>query len=422
MPVSSLKFDAPFDEIRALILQPEHYSYWVLGPQVVVEIDDAWPTPGSGFATKVGGAGLELHGRTELLADAGDVIRMHVDLAPLVVADVTITLHRRGDRTLVKLEEDATGGLAALGWPITDLALRWRNQESLARLRALAERRGAADDDSQRATLSGAAVFDRPEIGEVLTAASTCYLAVASPSGPHVTPARFAVLGDRLWSLVGSSSVKATSLKKRPVVSVTATAGKDSIVVQGQAVVIDPTDPIGALRALSELSLLSPALLKYLVRNVTEVTTWLRAIAGGLTKGTAGGMPSVVAVRPEGGALFRDGELVPLGRWLDRRTSVAPREAEGSPAVLGWSNEQGVVALPVRWNGETARVSRALAELVEADMISDAALTFDRADDMRGVMMRGKGELVPAEDLLELRLDTEKITYWDGTETGTVTT
>ena len=80
--------------------------------------------------------------------DLGDVaaklIRLRARGWPLGEAEVAITLSPAGAHTLVQIEETAVSGPGAMiPKPVEDLAIRYRNVETLRRLAYVAENRQA---------------------------------------------------------------------------------------------------------------------------------------------------------------------------------------------------------------------------------------------------------------------------------------
>lgn len=421
MTVNSRLIGAPLEAVHSLILQPEHYSYWVVGPQVVESVDASWPAVGSGFSTKLSLSGLALRGRTTLVDVGEDRIKLDVELPPFVRASVTLILTELPGGTQVTMEEETRGGLAALGGPVGRAALKLRNAESLARLEALVERKGSVASGSPRSTISGAAVFDSEAIAHLLATADACYLGTNSSIGAHVTPTRFVTFADRLWAIVGSNSAKASALKQDPVIGVTARTGDRYVVIQGEAVVFDPTSLRPPVQI--ESALLAPALARYLIANRSEVLTWGRALLGAFASGSAGGVPTVISVRPIGGLLVGPSGIEgAFGRWIDRPIGIEDGTGEGTSALLGWKNDEGVVVLPASWNSDrkTASVRPSLIEAVRGRDDAASCIVFDDVEKHLGLMYRGHGRLERGTRTVEVTFDADRVTYWDGVETGTV--
>ena len=119
------------------------YPSWVVGASRMREVDETWPM-----------AGAELHhsvGVWPVLIDDKTVVEQFVPSRLLVMrargwplgeARVTIEVKLRDDRSIVRIQEEATAGPARLvPRQIMDVLLYWRNAETLHRLAYLAEGR-----------------------------------------------------------------------------------------------------------------------------------------------------------------------------------------------------------------------------------------------------------------------------------------
>lgn len=137
------------------------YPSWVVGASRMREVDETWPM-----------AGAELHhsfGVWPALIDDKTVVEefapphrmvMRARGWPIGEARVTIDVKPRGDDCAVRIQEEPIAGPGR--WvPLIELALHWRNAETLHRLAYLAEgraerRAGATTADEEMAGSGGA--------------------------------------------------------------------------------------------------------------------------------------------------------------------------------------------------------------------------------------------------------------------------
>lgn len=124
------------------------YPLWVVGASRIREVDGHWPEVGARLHHSVGTWPLLIDDLTEVTEVVPGVsLTLHAKARPTGVVLVTIRLEPVGADTRVVIEEDALSGPARLVPKILrDLALRWRNTETLRRLAYLAERRASRDE------------------------------------------------------------------------------------------------------------------------------------------------------------------------------------------------------------------------------------------------------------------------------------
>jgi uncharacterized protein YndB with AHSA1/START domain len=137
---------APPERVFAVLADGWSYSDWVVGTAHIRNVDADWPAKGSRLHHKAGPWPVSLRDHTEVLsctAPSELVVQPH--LWPLGEATVTIRLTPVGDGAtrVTMTEEFAAGPLRWLRTKIDDLALHYRNRESLRRLADLAVRREA---------------------------------------------------------------------------------------------------------------------------------------------------------------------------------------------------------------------------------------------------------------------------------------
>lgn len=131
------------------------YGHWVVGSSHVRDVDAEWPRVGSRFHHSVGVRPLTLSDNTEVLEiDPVHRIVLAARARPLGTARVTLTLVPSGTGTQVTIVEEPGDRLTWLltANPVAQRLLHARNEESLRRLRRLAEERAYV-----RATAAAAA-------------------------------------------------------------------------------------------------------------------------------------------------------------------------------------------------------------------------------------------------------------------------
>jgi uncharacterized protein YndB with AHSA1/START domain len=129
------------ERVFDVLADPESYAYWVVGSDTIRDADATWPAPGSRFHHRVGVGPLKVNDHTEVVAmEPARRLELHAKARPLGTARVGLALERRGAGTLVSMDEDG-GDLVSrvvLFNPLTEMVVKWRNDESLRRLEQLA--------------------------------------------------------------------------------------------------------------------------------------------------------------------------------------------------------------------------------------------------------------------------------------------
>jgi hypothetical protein len=227
---------------------------------------------------------------------------------------------------------------------------------------------------------------------------------VRTKTGPHVTPELFARHGDRIVCLTAASTLKAKHARSDPTVAIAASGDGDVLAAVATAVVLDPADPRTALREPTA-ALASPlGVARFLRDNLGES-------AGAAVDALAGRL----GVLPE--------RRIVLSLTL---VEAVVHERADEDVVLGWTRADGTpLALPARWERDRATVSRALFDGMGAAAASPACVTVDETTatgptGKQGVMLRGRGRAEVEGELVRVRLDVDRTTWWDGTDTGTV--
>jgi hypothetical protein len=293
---------------------------------------------------------------------------------------------------------------------------------------------------------------DLDTVADVLDGAPHVYVAIATGTGPHVTPELFAVTGGRVWCLTAATALKARLLSSGGRVALLARSGHRDAIVTGDAVVLDALHPVRNLRHAPAGVAGPQALGSFALRNANE----LAGAVLDLLTGRLGAPPPrrvLLAVEPDAVATFDHGARVvavgfgagvsPAGELgvasgceagcdvddvLDQVPYAVRDLARAGPAVLGWTDASGrAVALPAVWDPAACRATvRADGfDLVGAPRVSRASVTRDDWTEFgpsgkQGVMLRGEGRATDLGGDIAVDVDVAGVTYWDGVETGQV--
>jgi uncharacterized protein YndB with AHSA1/START domain len=142
MTTVALHFDVPPERAFAVLAEPRTYGFWVVGAREIHEADSRWPAPGTAFRHSQGRWPLTLSDTTRVIAsDPPRRLELEARVRPLLVSRVVLTLEPEDAGTLVRMDEEPTGGLLelALRLPPGPQLLQARNLEALRRLRWIAE-------------------------------------------------------------------------------------------------------------------------------------------------------------------------------------------------------------------------------------------------------------------------------------------
>lgn len=143
----------PADAVLAVLADGWTYATWVVGTSRIRGVDPDWPRPGSRIAHSAGLWPAVVDDVTVALAwdRAAGRLELQARGWPAGEARVLLRVRADGDECLVRLDEDAVRGPAALvPRPLRRAALLPRNTETLRRLAMLAERRPARDPEAGR--------------------------------------------------------------------------------------------------------------------------------------------------------------------------------------------------------------------------------------------------------------------------------
>jgi uncharacterized protein YndB with AHSA1/START domain len=145
MATVTAHIDAPPEAVFAVLADGWSYSGWVVGTSHMQAVEEAWPSVGSRLFHASGIWPVVLADETSVEAVAPDErLVMTARGRPFGEARVEVALAAAGDGTTVTLTETPISGPGHwLHNRIADAVLHRRNEESLARLAALSERRTA---------------------------------------------------------------------------------------------------------------------------------------------------------------------------------------------------------------------------------------------------------------------------------------
>lgn len=149
MAVVEASIEARREDVFAVLADGWTYSDWVVGTAHIRAVDEGWPRAGTVLHHTAGPWPLSLRDRTvSVRCEPPGLLIVSPHLWPLGEATVTITLEELAPhRTLAGIHEDfARGPLRWLRTAANDLALHFRNKESLRRLGDLARRRAAPEE------------------------------------------------------------------------------------------------------------------------------------------------------------------------------------------------------------------------------------------------------------------------------------
>jgi uncharacterized protein YndB with AHSA1/START domain len=134
-------FSVAPERIFAVLSDPEAYADWVVGSHSIRDADPGWPAPGSRFYHRVGTGPLTLSDHTEVLEiQAPRRLVLRARARPLGTAIVRLELAPHDGGTSVTMTEVAGDPLSRMALnPLTYPLVRRRNDESLRRLRRIAE-------------------------------------------------------------------------------------------------------------------------------------------------------------------------------------------------------------------------------------------------------------------------------------------
>ena len=143
MAVNDIHIETSPDRVFAVLADWRSYGDWVVGSRFIRGADPGFPAAGTRFHHQVGVGPLHLNDHTTVLeVEQPTKLVLKAKARPLGTAIVDLTLERQNGGTRVVMREDPGDTLSAFVFnPLTHLLVRGRNEESLDRLKRLAEKR-----------------------------------------------------------------------------------------------------------------------------------------------------------------------------------------------------------------------------------------------------------------------------------------
>lgn len=143
MSENTTVINASIDDVWSVLSDGWLYPLWVVGASRMRDVDPDWPAVGSRIHHSVGAWPALIHDHTRVLAQQpSESITLRARAWPMGEAKVHITVTPVDDRTEVTMVEDVVSGPGLLVPGIArQPGLKWRNSETLHRLRLLVEGR-----------------------------------------------------------------------------------------------------------------------------------------------------------------------------------------------------------------------------------------------------------------------------------------
>ena len=144
MATTTITISTPPARVFDVLADAQCYPEWVVGTQEVKGADVEFPAVGESFYPRVGLGPVLVDGKTTVLeSERPHRLVLHARAHPVADAIVTLDLADAAGGTLVTMREDPAGAAPLrLAQRLGEPLLRRRNDESLRRLKELAERDG----------------------------------------------------------------------------------------------------------------------------------------------------------------------------------------------------------------------------------------------------------------------------------------
>ena len=313
---------------------------------------------------------------------------------------------------------------------------------------------------------------------EVLDAGTLCYVAVRSPTGPHLTPVVYVLDGGRLWLTTSRSSTKARSWRTDRSAAGLISADGLAVSFRGTVRTYDALDPLSWPSA----AVAGPRLLTAATRFSLKNARFFAGYAVDARRVPFAWTPPgrvFVSIEPTWGTVIESATGTILDRWGERggeskqvasASRFAPRRGglwpdgpvpetvravlgDRGAGVLAVDGGNGTTVLPGRFHrmadegGFDVALAERVLSLAEPAAEMPAALVIDRASrwraaEMRGALIRGQASVATLDgvrrgrDLLRerlaaaeadpeipsalLRVRPRSLVWWDGWSSGTV--
>lgn len=285
---------------------------------------------------------------------------------------------------------------------------------------------------------------------DVLAGAPQAYVGISTRRGPHVTPELFAVTGDRIVCMTAADTIKSRRLRRARTVACTIRNGARSVSMVGKATVIDAASPATLLQDPRRTATASMDAALFTVGNLAELSGAALDLVTGRLGGPIPQRRVVIVIEPHAAAITDGAAITYHAGWGDPESStpqsdpssdgpgvpdlgslpdeLAALAAESSETVVGWTREDGApLTLPAAWDPRraVASVPADLFRLVGAATHSPACVTFDSwsgygPSGKQGLMLRGAGAGAVHGADVDLSCTFDRVTHWDGADTGSV--
>jgi uncharacterized protein YndB with AHSA1/START domain len=441
---NSIHLSQPTEYVFDVLSDPYSYAEWVVGTSDITSADDDWPEPGSRFTWRAGTPPFQTRGQTEVMeTDPPRRLVLRIGL-PLGHIEIVIELHRQPDGTEVTLNECLSLPFARA---ISDPPLHLRNARALSQLKALVEARTRQGTRTETipSLIPPPHWLDLPEYVDVVEGMERCYLAVSTKRGPHVTPTAFTSSNGRIWLFANRSSLKVRMLSRDPRAGILIRDGNRSVVMWGEAIVLDPAK-LWRPEHLVERAYALPAIARYAFANKSRIGGYVTSSLSSFFELDPAARV-LVSIAPTRLILLEGAEVTDQRGPAIEHLSAAPTlsdqrgeeidlddipdsiaqivDGNRVPAALGWEGHYGPAALPARWH-ETRNLVSVPAVLLDDVTESAVALSMDEddgpdLDDQKGLMIRGQGRVVGRRgDYAAISIEQERTTIWEGAYTSTV--
>ena len=277
--------------------------------------------------------------------------------------------------------------------------------------------------------------LDRLRNESILQRADVAAVAVDTGRGAHVTVQAYAWSAGRLWLIAPTDSAKVRALRKRSGICISVRHGDDSVVLAGEAELIDAWPPRPGV-ASPRLPL---GLAWYFTRNA--------ALTGGIiTDVITGDMENVTArtiicITPKRSlTLVGNAVVAESGSWQPTATKASTRRphllpsataklplrasqllASATGASVGWLTPGGPIVVPSVVHEGVATLSSSVVERTGRPSGPGAITVHDskgnRPSRYAGVMLRGA---IGSDRAAAVTMTVERVTWWDGYRSETV--
>jgi uncharacterized protein YndB with AHSA1/START domain len=143
MAQTSIEIEAPPDAVWSVLADAALYGEWVVGTQGVARADGSWPAVGAELDYELGIGPITVGDRTIVVeSEPPRLLVLRAELKRLGAATIRLQLEPADAGTRVVMDEaPVEGAIEKVHTPLSDAALKERNDVALGRLKRLAEER-----------------------------------------------------------------------------------------------------------------------------------------------------------------------------------------------------------------------------------------------------------------------------------------